>query len=402
MSFWQGLSSATAPANPVLPTRKDEDWRYVSLKFLESWNFKPALRDQIDLLPASKLDEIVVADGYVVGEAPQGLKLEIIQRDVAPSRDFQDWFASLEAEKAKIKAGTDLFEDLNRLRFPEGIFLDIPDGTMPVNPVLVRWVTTSNLGTRYPRLWVRVGRRAKLILAECFESSSVTDALVLPVADIELCETAKLEYTRVAKGSLLNAQIARTRILLKRDSTLESLSLAMGSRLVRHNLDVYMCEAGAAARLHGLSYTGGSQIVDHHTSVDHVVGRCQTNQLYKSVLAGQSRAVFNGRVVIRHEAQQANSEQLNQNLLLSPTAEVDSKPQLEIWADDVKATHGSTIGQLNEEEIFYFQSRAIPRSQAEMMIRKGFTRDLLMQVSDDRVRDWLTDLQTEADQRLMP
>jgi Fe-S cluster assembly protein SufD len=403
MSWQSWLTSAsTIPANPRLPTRREEEWKYVSLRWLENWNFKPALKDHVEIDPISDdFDEIVLSNGFLQSEVPEGLHLEVIRKDDTPSARFQTWFTHFDEDKAKIVTPHDLFEDLNQVRFPEGFYLEIPDGTVCAKPIVFRWVNTSGLGTRYPRLWVKVGKRSKLVLVESFESSSNTEALSVPVAEIEVKESSKLEYTRVVKGALQNAQIGRTRILLQRDASLESLSFAMGSKLVRHNLDVFMCGQGASARLQGLSYTGGKQVVDHHTRVDHVVGECVTTQLYKSVLAGSSCSVFNGNVVIRHEAQKASSEQLNQNLLLSSKAEVDSKPELEIWADDVKATHGSTVGQLNEEEVFYFLSRAIPRSEAESMIRRGFTQDLLMQVSDPAVQRWILGLQNEADQRLL-
>ncbi len=401
-SFLTSSSGQTADKSPVLPTRRGEDWRYVSLKWLENWNFKSALKTDIQILPAAAgFHEILFADGYLISELPTGLNVEVIRRDETPSATFQDWFSSFQAQKENIGAASDLFEELNDLRFQEGLFLDIPADSMPDLPVMLRWISTSNLGTRYPRIWVRVGERSKLILSEVFESSSNVEALSLPVMDVEIKRNANFEFTRVVKGAVENAQIGRTRILQDQGSNLESLSLAMGSRLVRHNLDVYMCEEGASAKLNGLAYTGGSQVVDHHTRVDFVVGNCQSTQLYKSILAGASRAVFNGQVVIRQNAQKSNSDQLNQNLLLSSKAEVDSKPQLEIFADDVKATHGSTIGQMDEEEVFYFLSRAIPRETAESMIRRGFTQDLLMQVSNPSVRDWVLGLQSEADQRLI-
>ena len=404
---WQGwISTASSTpallAAPRLPTRQEEDWKYVSLKWLESWNFKPALKASVDVLPLSDdFDEIIVADGFLHSEIPAGYQVEVIRHDEKPSDQFQSWFNEIQNLKERVGAAKDLFEDLNHVRFQEGLFLDIKANTSATKPLVIRWVNTSAPGTRYPRLWVRVGSRAKLVLAEVFESSSNVEALAIPVADVEVGESAKLEFSRVVRGSLDNAQVGRTRFFQKANSTLESLSVAFGARLVRHNLDVYLCEEGANSRLQGLAFTGGAQVVDHHTRVDHVVGNCLTTQLYKAVLAGSSRAVFNGQVVIRHNAQKANSDQLNQNLLLSSQAEVDSKPQLEIWADDVKATHGSTIGQMNEEEVFYFLSRAIPRPQAESMIRRGFTQDLLLQVSHPQVRNWLLTLQNEADQRLL-
>lgn len=400
---WQDWISTSAPSSPAgrLPTRKDEDWRYLSLKWLENWDFTPSPHEKVDVNVLSDgFDEVILVNGRLLGGLPGGWNIEVVRRDEPPSAAFQEWFRVLEEKKREIGAPKDLFEELNALRFPEGLFIDVPRESVPARPLVLRWVNTSSTGTRYPRVWLRAGDRAKVVLVEVFESSSETDAFSLPVTEAVLGSSAKLELTRIARGSTQNSQIGRTRILQSAGSSVESLSVAFGARVVRHNLDLYLTGAGASARMHGLSFTGLEQVADHHTRIDHVVGGCQTQQLYKSVLAGTSRSVFNGQVVIRHDAQKASSEQLHQSLLLSPSAETDSKPQLEIWADDVKATHGSTVGQLNEEEIFYFLSRAIPRVAAESMIRRGFTRDLLMQVSDPAVREWVLGLQGEADQRL--
>ena len=399
---WQEWNqpSAKASAQPLLPSRREEDWRYVSLKWLESWDFSRAQKGTAESESAlAGFAELHFVNGELVSADPS-IPLEKIQKSKAPSESFQKWFEQIEKKKSLLKASVDLFEELNRLRFQEGYFLDLPPEFSLPKPLLIRWSDDQQKGTRYPRVWIRLGTRAKLTLLEIFEGASSETQLNLPVSEIEIGDSAHLEVSRVVKSSPSSAQIGRTRIFQNKSSHLESLSVALGARLVRHNLDLYLVGAEATSRLHGLSYTGGEQVVDHHTLIDHTVGHCKTEQLYKSALHGSSRSVFNGRVSIRHAAQKADSNQLNQNLLLDSRAEADSKPQLEIWADDVKATHGSTVGQMNEEEIFYFQSRAISRSQAESMIRRGFTLDLLMQVSNPLIKSWLLSLQDEADQRL--
>ena len=392
-------TSQKAAATPVLPSRREEDWRYVSLKWLESWDFSPASASKVTVIPQiGGFSEAQFINGDLVFSDPT-LKFEKIQKSKTPSTLFQNWFEKIEQKKIELKATSDLFEELNHLRFQEGYFLDIPNEFTSEKPVIIRWIDDGQKGTRYPRLWIRIGSRAKITLVETYENNEVNGQLCLPVTEIQLNESSSCEYTRVVKSDVAHAQIGRTRVFQEASSNLESLSVALGARLVRHNFDLYLMGQAASSRLHGLSYTGGEQVVDHHTLIDHVVGHCKTEQLYKSALSGSSRSVFNGRVCIRHGAQKADSNQLNQNLLLDSKAEADSKPQLEIWADDVKATHGSTVGQMDEEEIFYFLSRAITREKAESMIRRGFTLELLMQVANPIVKSWLLSLQDEADQR---
>ncbi|HEY1080271.1 MAG TPA: SufD family Fe-S cluster assembly protein, partial [Bdellovibrio sp.] len=148
--------------------------------------------------------------------------------------------------------------------------------------------------------------------------------------------------------------------------------------------------AGSDSQILGVYAVQGSQHVDNTTLIDHAVGECNTTQLYKGILDGESRAVFCGKVLIRKDAQKANSAQLNNNLILNTKAEADSKPSLEIYADDVKAAHGSTVGQLNKEELFYLQSRAIPKAKAVPMLSYGFLSEVIYKLSDEKTQKWLS------------
>ncbi|MFN7728643.1 MAG: Fe-S cluster assembly protein SufD [Bdellovibrio sp.] len=412
MSWQQFLTQSSNSAKvPALPTRRDEDWRYVSLQFLKSTEFAPVIA-QGATWPAPLLKdayEILIVNGSLqASKVSYPFLVETIERSKAPSDTFKKWFEAFAALKARtfgVKGmgftELDVFEEQNSRLWDKALFISLNEDTVLDRPLVIRQMTDSTGGVRAPRIWLSLGKRARAAVVEVFEGLEAESQLSLPVFEIQLAESSHLELTRVSKNASTQARIARARIFQHRHSNFESLSFTMGSKLTRDNLDLHLVGEGATSRLHGLSVAGAEHVIDHHTTVDHVVGHCQTTQLYKSVLAGQARVVFNGRVLIRHNSQKANSDQLNQSLLLSSAAEVDSKPQLEIWADDVKATHGATVGQLSEDEIFYLLSRAISRPQAESMIRQGFTQDLLMQVSNADVREWLLSLQNEADQRLL-
>jgi Fe-S cluster assembly protein SufD len=194
--------------------------------------------------------------------------------------------------------------------------------------------------------------------------------------DVFLDANASLHYCKAQKESLNAYHIGQTRVWQERDSNFDGFSLTAGSQLTRNSLNIALNGEGANAGLNALYSVFGNQHVDNHTSVDHRVPNCTSNQLYKGILNGDSRAVFNGKVFVRPIAQQTNSYQLNKNLLLGNNCRVDTKPQLEIFADDVKCTHGATIGQLDENEMFYLQTRCIPRNVATKMLVHGFVDDL--------------------------
>ena len=199
-----------------------------------------------------------------------------------------------------------------------------------------------------------------------------------------------MNYIRIQEQGPAAIHIGRSRIYLEESSHLEAFSYATGASVCRHNLEVHCVGEQAFAQVNGLTLGSGSQHHDNRTLIDHAVGHCTTTQHYKSILDGQSRAVFNGQVLIREDAQKASSEQLNNNLVLSAQAEADTKPELMIYADDVKASHGSTVGQLNSDELFYFLSRAIPREKALEMLSLGFVQDLIDRLSNEQVRSWLS------------
>ena len=211
------------------------------------------------------------------------------------------------------------------------------------------------------------------------------------LTDISLAKNALLYYSRAQKENLKSYHIGNTRVWQERDSNFQGFSFVAGGALIRNNLDVVLNGEGAQSFLNALYSVYGTQHVDNHTSVDHRVPNCMSNQLYKGILNGASRAVFNGKIFVRPIAQKTNSYQLNKNLLLGKDCRVDTKPQLEIFADDVKCTHGATIGQMNEEELFYLQTRAIGKQDATRMLARGFAEDVLNQIKNEAVHQKLTE-----------
>src|SRR6185312_6262701 len=291
--------------------------------------------------------------------------VEILElQEVMASREKSGFLAQFQA--ARQQTGIirqDSFEALNSAYAFSGVIVRAKKNQAADKPLQILFLQTQASVAVYPKIFVISETGSKLTLLETYAgilasingaeksfTNSVTEVIVEP--------NARLDYLRVQSEALSDVNIGTTRIYLKEFSHLQSLSYTTGAALSRHNLDIHCLGLQATAHVDGLYLVSGSQHTDHHTWIDHVVGQCQTTQTYKGILDQSSRAVFNGKVVIHKDAQKASSEQVNHNLLLSQEAEADSKPELQIYADDVKATHGSTVGQLNAEELFYMLSRA--------------------------------------------
>ncbi len=382
-----------------LPTKLDEAWHYTSLKNLPQDLLLPQEAQKLSVPKTLKADlksylspdfhNLVFLNGQLVDELSDMKALKKIKVVGLNQIEQTSTFKSIRAARKAAKTlRQDSMEALNSAFAQNGIVIEIPKEFYLAKPLQVLYVQNSERAA-YPKTLVKVGVRSKLSLIETYiggDQKSLTSA----VTEIVVEPSAKLEYTRVQSEGKQTTHVGCSRIFLKEHASMEALTYATGAVLNRHNMNVYCLGQESSAQVNGLTLGAGEQHHDNHTLIDHVVGHCTTTQLYKSILDGKSRAVFTGRVQIRENAQKASSEQLNKNLLLTSTAEADSKPELGIYADDVKATHGSTVGQLDAEELFYFMSRAIPADKAVEMLSLGFVNDLIDRVSNEQIRGWLS------------
>lgn len=382
--------------NKGLPTRKDEDWHYTSVKLLNEVEYTASTPE--GFLPPHELfvevkkflnpefTNIVFFNGVLnrtlSDDMPAGIKW-------TPTQIWHSEFA-------------DAFEALNAAYLTQSWDFEVPAETSVEKPVNFVFFTANSddVATMvHPRLNIKVGARSSVRILESYYGAAGA-YFVNAMADLKVGESAKVTYVRLQNEPLTAINIGRTHIAVAAHASVESLSYATGARLGRHSLNVTLLGPGSHSEILGVYAVTGDQHVDNTTSIDHAVGACDTNQLYKGILDGESRAVFNGKVLIRKDAQKANSAQLNNNLLLSQKAEADSKPNLEIYADDVKAAHGSTVGQLNPEEVFYLQSRAIPKDKAIPMLSYGYLSEVIFKISDESVQRWLSRHLDEAFRRL--
>lgn len=220
-----------------------------------------------------------------------------------------------------------------------------------------------------------------------WDGGALPEAASLSCTDTEvrLGAGASLTYVRVQAAGAEAFDFGTTTVVQERDSELHALSVALGGRIARHTCNVLAAAPGTNSRLGGATVAGGGQVLDHHTYLEHAAPGCASRQLYKTVLGHGGHGVFSGRILVRPVAQQTDAFQLNQNLLLDD-ARVDTKPQLEIGADDVRCTHGATTGRLNEDQLFYLQARAIPRAQAVRMLARGFLDEVVGELPDAALR----------------
>ncbi len=381
-----------------LPSKADEAWHYTSLKHLpetalEAESASSHISDATlnTLLSKEKNPDfynLVIINGILnesLSDFPMAVGLQVYAVENPLANEIQQ--AVFQVQQKIGNLATDSMESLNKARNSQTLVIEVFRDHAPLKPLqLIRY--SSSEKSVYSQTLIRLNFGSRLSVVETFIGDALK-SLTNSSADVLVESSATLEFVRVQSESRESTHVGRTRFYLQAQANLEALSYATGARLSRHTLEVFCLGEQATAKINGMTLGTGKQHFDNHTLIDHVAGACITSQLYKSILDGESRAVFNGRVSIRLGSQKAFSEQLNHNLLLSSQAEADSKPELGIYADDVKATHGSTVGQLDAEELFYFLSRAIPREKAIEMMSLGFVNELIDRISHEAIRDWL-------------
>jgi Fe-S cluster assembly protein SufD len=241
----------------------------------------------------------------------------------------------------------------------------------------------------FPRVLIVLGDHARATVIEQYDGASPHPYFSAPVTEIVLGAGARLDHVRVQQEGTAALHLAATHSHQERDSALHSTSAVFGGALARQDVTAVLGGSGASLILNGLSVVRGVQHVDHHTTIDHAQPHCESHELFNGIFDGHSRGVFNGRIIVRPGAQRTDSKQTSNNLLLSADARADTQPQLEIYADDVKCTHGATLGPLDPSALFYLASRGIGPAEARGLLTYGFGADILTRISTPAVREAL-------------
>ena len=289
------------------------------------------------------------------------------------------------------------FAALNTAMIQEGGFVRISAGVELSQPIHLLYVATPEAtgGVTHPRNLILVERGARAAVVESYVAAGSGAYWTNAVSEVSLGAGAWLEHARIQRESEQAYHIGLTHVDQQRDSHYRSFSMGMGGALARHNLHARLNGENVETLLYGLYLTRGEQLVDNHTAIYHDHPNCRSWEVYKGVLDGRSRAVFNGKVFVRPEAQKTDAKQTNRNLLLSEGTKVDTKPQLEIFADDVKCTHGATVGRLDDLALFYARSRGVPASEAQRLLTYAFAAEVTAEISMAPVREELERLVRE-------
>jgi Fe-S cluster assembly protein SufD len=391
LSPWAAVNALREKAQTALgalamPTLRDEAWRFTDLAPLYRLTFQPVLSARslqaADIAPFVLGDtaiRLVFVDGVF---APQLSSLAneggVVVTDLPTA--MATHAVALETQLGSQQPlGNNVFAALNTAFSQDAAVVVVPRGVALAAPVHLLFVTTQAGALSHPRCLVLAEAGSRVTLVEDYVALQEQAYLVNPVTEIVLAEQAHLMHVRVQRDGRQAFHIANCAVSVGRSANYQSVSVAMGAQLSRYHLSVVLGE-GAECEVDGLALLAGSQLADTHSCIDHAQPHGTSRQLHKCIADGSAHAVFNGKVVVRPGAQRTDSAQSSRNLLLSGRAQIDTQPQLEIFADDVKCTHGATIGQLDAEEVFYLQSRGLSDSDARQLLTYAFGAEIIERI----------------------
>jgi Fe-S cluster assembly protein SufD len=289
------------------------------------------------------------------------------------------------------------FSAFNAAFLSDGALIRIPAGVEVGDPIHLLFVASPGAAdqARNIRNLILVERGARAQVVESYVGLGAATSFTNAVTEVSVAAEAWVEHTRIQREAEAAFHVGLTSVDQERESHYRSFTLSMGARLARHDLQTRLDGENVESLLYGLYLGRGDQLVDNHTAIFHDYPNCRSWEVYKGILDGKSHAVFNGKVIVRPEAQKTDAKQTNRNLLLSDGARVDTKPQLEIFADDVKCTHGATVGRIDEIAYYYLQSRGIPRAEAQRILTYAFAAEVVEEVASPLVRQALDRLVRE-------
>jgi Fe-S cluster assembly protein SufD len=376
------------------PTTEEEEWKYTNIASVAKTRFEPAFElenivaDRTELEPfayaEAQASQLVFVNGIYSRELSS---LEALPQGVV-AENLADALSGEHAEVVRGKLAryadfnTSGLTALNTAFVYDGAFILIPKGVCVEAPIHLLFLSKAQdaESVSFPRVLIVAERGSEATIIESYASAGAGRYWTNAVVEIVLEEGARLEHYKVQRESLQSFHTATTQVELGLNSGFNTTTITLGAELSRHNINVMMNARGAECHVDGLYMVSTGQHADTHSLIDHAQPYCTSRQLYKGILDGKSRAVFNGKVFVHEGALQTDAQQTNRNLLLSNEARVDTKPQLEIFADDVKCAHGATVGQLEEEELFYLISRGLKPELAQNLLTYGFAEEVINEI----------------------
>ncbi len=384
------------------PTRRDELWKYTDVSPITGADLAPTNGERdytanVDLATLGYGEHdarvLVFIDGrYVpaashVGSLADGVVIGSVREVLAKTPTL------IQAHLDQCVAADHVFAALNTAFFEDGAYIRIPDGVAVEQPIMLYFVA-SQAAQRlalHPRNLIVMGRHAEAKIVESFHSMT-GGGFTNAITEIETHDGAVLEHYKVQQAHNESFHIGGTHLKQHRDSRVESFSIALGGALTRNDLVSRLVGEGAGIVLNGFYMGGTQQHVDNHTLVEHVAPRTESDENYRGVLDGRARAVFNGKVIVHPNAQEIAAAQANANLLLSDDAEIDTKPELEIYADNVKCSHGASVGQLDKDALFYLRSRCMDEETSRNLLTFAFADEVIRRIKFAPVRQRLENI----------
>ncbi len=355
------------------PTTKDEEWKYTSLKKIVTKEY--TIENTGEIIDSSTVEKyslgfenrIIFSDGKLIGSPNiKGVSIN----------GFSNFGSNT----------TDSILQLNKALAINGFTISVDKNTVLESPIeILFFATTENNFSQYRNL-ISVGDNTDVKFVERIQTLNDSTSMVNHFTQIHCAKNTKVEYNKIQNNTPESRLIDTVNIYQEQDSTCDINTLIFGGSFTRNNLNFEQNGSNCESNMNGISILDDNQLADNHTFVDHKSAHCRSNEMYKGVYLGHSKGVFNGKIMVRPDAQKIDAFQSNNNLLLSDNSTIDSKPQLEIYADDVKCSHGCTIGQLDEKALFYMRSRGIGIEEAKAVLTYAFASEAIENISVEEVK----------------
>jgi Fe-S cluster assembly protein SufD len=391
-----------------IPTVKHEEWKYTRIGSLFNKEYQFPNGQTISSLSATDIDpfrlpghekanELVFVNGVFSFplSSVRSSELVVLPLEEAAREEYKDIVSKHLGHSSNYQK--DGINALNTALVYGAVFIHVKKGTVPEHPVYIYHITDARSGTVFsqPRSLVHIDENAQVQLVETYVTLGPAESFTNQIMEIIVEKGALAEYYKIQNDAGHSNQVSTTHIRQTGKSYVHTVCISLNGAIVRNNLNVILEAEHCEAHLYGLYFQSGRGHIDNHTVVDNVKPNCFSNELYKGIIDDNANGVFNGKIFVRPQAQKTNAYQSNKNILLSDSATVNSKPQLEIFADDVKCSHGCTVGRLDEEGLFYLRSRGLREKTARALLLHAFAIDILEHIKPELIRAYIDRLISE-------
>ncbi len=387
------------------PTTHDEDWRFTNVSAVAKTQFEAATPVRVDepqlesFATTGFACRLVFVNGYFspelsrVPKLPAGVKVRSLASDIESGDSVAAKFLG-----KFLNFGRDPFAALNTALCEDGVAVEVPQGVNLEAPVYVLFVTVPGgaPAMNHPRNLIVAGASSQVTVVEDYVSLGEGASFSNTATELIAADNANVSHYMVVREGGAASNFSTLRIQQGRNANVSTHSLLLGGALIRNNVHPVLAGEGSECLINGLFMAHGRQHMDNYMLVEHASPHCNSRQFYNGILAAQSHGVFHGRIIVHKDAQKTDAKQTNRNLLLCDDAQIDTKPQLEIYADDVKCTHGATIGQVDENALFYLRSRGLEEASARHLLLLAFANECLDRMNSAQVREHLERLVVEA------